>query len=110
MISISVIVPVYNVEPYISRCINSIIEQDNGQALLECLVIDDCSPDQSIRIVRSIVDQYKGDILFKIISHSENKGLSVARNSGIEAASGDYITFVDPDDIILEEYSSSEYI
>lgn len=98
MISISVIVPVYNVEPYISRCINSIIEQDNSQALLECLVIDDCSQDQSIRIVRSIVDKYKGDILFKIISHSENKGLSVARNSGIEAASGDYILFVDSDD------------
>ena len=98
MFYISIIVPVYNVEQYISRCVRSIIEQDNGQAILECLVVDDCSPDNSIQIVRSIVNQYNGKIIFKILTHTENRGLSVARNTGIEAARGDYILFVDSDD------------
>ena len=97
MINISIIVPVYNVEQYISRCIRSIIDQDNSHAIIECLFVDDCSPDNSIQIVRSIVDQYNGNIYFKILIHTENKGLSVARNTGIEAAKGDYILFVDPD-------------
>lgn len=98
MISISIVIPVYNVEQYISRCVRSIIDQDNCHAILECIVVDDCSPDNSIQIVRSIVDQYNGSILFAILTHTENKGLSVARNTGIEAAKGDYILFVDSDD------------
>lgn len=98
MISISIIIPVYNVEQYISRCVRSIIDQDNSLAIIECLFVDDCSPDNSIQIVRSIVDQYNGNISFKILTHTENKGLSVARNTGIEAAKGDYILFVDSDD------------
>lgn len=98
MINISIIVPVYNVEQYISRCVRSIIDQDNGQAILECLVVDDCSPDNSLKIVHSIVDQYNGNISFILLTHKENRGLSAARNTGIEAATGDYILFVDSDD------------
>ena len=107
MISISVIIPIYNVEQYISRCVKSIIDQDNSHAILECLVVDDCSPDNSIQIVRSIVDQYNGNILFRILTHTENKGLSVARNTGIEAAKGDYILFVDADDWLPKDSISS---
>lgn len=121
MISISIIIPVYNVEKYISRCIRSIIYQDNSQIQLECIVVDDCSSDNSIQIVRSIVGQYNGSIVFKIISHAENKGLSVARNTGIEAARCDYILFVDSDDWlpkdslsrflkILRDYSNIDMI
>jgi glycosyltransferase involved in cell wall biosynthesis len=98
MISISIIIPIYNVEQYISRCVRSIIDQDNSHAIIECLFVDDCSSDNSIQIVHSIVDQYNGNISFRILTHTENKGLSVARNTGIEAAKGDYILFVDPDD------------
>ncbi len=106
MIKISIIVPVYNVEQYISRCVRSIIDQDNGQAILECLVVDDCSPDNSIKIVHSIVDQYNGNISFIILTHTENRGLSAARNTGIEAAKGDYILFVDSDDWLPKDSMS----
>lgn len=121
MISISVIIPVYNVEQYICKCVRSIIDQDNSYVILECLVVDDCSTDNSIQIVRSIVNQYNGNIHFKILTHTENKGLSVARNTGIEVAKGDYILFVDSDDWlpkdsiscffkILQDYPSVDMI
>lgn len=98
MITISIIIPVYKVEQYISRCVQSIIEQENCGAILECLFVDDNTPDNSMTIIHSLVDPYKGTIVFKFLKHERNKGLSAARNTGINAATGDYILFVDSDD------------
>ena len=98
MLSISVIIPVYNVEQYISRCIKSIIDQENCGAFLECIIVDDCTPDNSIQIIHSLTDEYKGNIDFVFLKHSHNKGIAATRNTGIEAAHGDYIFFVDSDD------------
>ena len=98
MISISIIVPVYKVELYVSKCILSIIEQENCGASLECIIVDDGSPDNSMTEIHSIVDQYNGTISFIFLKHEKNKGLSAARNSGIDVAHGDYIMFVDSDD------------
>lgn len=98
MISISIIIPVYKVEEYISKCIQSIINQDDGSASLECIIIDDFSPDNSISIIHSIVDNYQGNISFTFLEHEQNKGLSAARNTGINAIHGDYVLFVDSDD------------
>ena len=91
---ISVIVPVYNVEAYVAKCIESI--QNQSYQHLEIILVDDGSTDDS----GDICDQYAAyDDRIKVI-HQENGGISAARNTGIEAANGDYITFVDSDDYI----------
>jgi glycosyltransferase involved in cell wall biosynthesis len=94
------IVPVYNVEKYVARCFNSIIKQSFTN--IECIFIDDCSPDNSFNILNDLVSKYNGNILFRIIQHERNKGLSGARNSGIKSAEGEYVYFLDSDDEITE--------
>lgn len=95
MEKVSIIIPVYNREKYISRCISSVINQTYKN--LEIIIVDDGSTDDSLNIVRSFDDNR-----LKIIE-SENKGVSNARNIGIQNASGKYIMFVDSDDYILDE-------
>lgn len=103
MLKISVIIPVYKVEKYIRRCLESIIGQENSGYTIECLIIDDASPDNSLIIVKETIANYHGStITFMIIKHEVNKGLSVARNSGIKASTGDFLFFVDSDDELLE--------
>ena len=89
---ISVIVPVYNVAPYLEYSLNSIQQQSYQQ--LEIILVDDGSTDDSSSICKKYLNQ---DLRFKYI-YQENAGLSAARNTGIAAASGEYITFVDSDD------------
>lgn len=94
---ISVIVPVYNVEKYLNKCIDSILEQTFTD--FELILIDDGSPDQC----GMICDAYAaGDSRVKVI-HQNNKGLSGARNTGIDQMKGDYVTFIDSDDYIHPE-------
>lgn len=89
---ISVIVPVYKVEPYLRRCVDSILSQTYTN--LEIILVDDGSPDKC----PAICDEYaKTDKRVKVI-HKENGGLSDARNVGMAAASGEYLIFVDSDD------------
>lgn len=97
MLKISVIVPVYNVEKYLNRCVDSIINQNYSN--LEIILVDDGSTDNS----PYICDDYENkDERIKVI-HKKNGGLSSARNKGLEIASGDYISFVDSDDWIAED-------
>ncbi len=91
---ISVIVPVYNVERYLSACIDSIINQSYDA--LEIIVVDDGSTDNSGEICRRYADSDKRVFLKK----QKNGGLSAARNAGLELASGEFIAFVDSDDIL----------
>lgn len=94
---ISVIIPVYNVEKYLHRCLDSVIAQTYRN--LEIICIDDGSVDESGKIC----DQYAvRDARIKVI-HQENQGVSAARNRGLDAAEGEYIAFVDSDDYILED-------
>lgn len=96
-ILISVIVPIYNVEQFLSKCIQSIINQSYSR--LEIILVDDGSTDDSPQIC----DEFKEkDKRIKVI-HKKNGGLSDARNVGIEVASGEYIGFVDSDDYIKED-------
>ena len=91
---VSVIIPAYNIEDYIGRCLDSIISQTYKN--LEIIVVDDGSRDYT----GEILDNYaKKDRRIKVI-HKENGGVSSARNKGIEAAEGDYIGFIDGDDLI----------
>lgn len=99
---ISIIIPVYKVEEYIERCIQSVISQDY-QGDLECLLIDDCTPDNSCAVIEDILDKYDGPIKFRLLHHEKNRGLSAARNTGIDNAQGDYIYFLDSDDYISSD-------
>ena len=94
---ISIIVPIYNVEKYLPKCIESILNQTFKE--FELILVDDGSPDNS----GSICDEYsKKDERIKVI-HKENGGVSSARNVGLGSALGEYIGFVDPDDYINED-------
>ena len=94
---ISVIVPVYRVEPYLARCLDSILGQSYES--LEVIAVDDGSPDRS----GEILDAYAArDGRLRVI-HQENGGLSAARNAGLDLATGEYIGFVDSDDYILPQ-------
>lgn len=100
---ISVIIPVYNVEKYLSRCIDSIIQQTYSN--IEIILVNDGSTDSSGRIC----DFYKEkDQRIKVI-HKKNGGLSDARNKGIEIASGSYIVFIDSDDYVKDSYLMKMY-
>lgn len=98
---VSIIVPVYNVEDYIERCFESVTNQ--AYENIECIFVDDCSPDNSKDILEELITKYRGGIDFKVLSHKTNRGLSVARNTGIENALGDYIYFLDSDDVIAHD-------
>lgn len=91
---ISVIVPVYNCEPYVERCIRSIIAQTYTD--LEIICINDGSTDASGRILEKLAGE---DDRIKVV-HQKNAGVSAARNAGLDTASGDFVTFVDSDDAI----------
>ena len=99
---VSVIIPVYNVSPYIEECLNSVIRQTYTP--LEVIVVDDCCTDDSMAKVNAIVDNYHGEILFSLLHHERNRGLSAARNSGLDVATGTYISFIDSDDYILPTF------
>lgn len=96
---ISIVIPVYNVEPYIEDCLKSVAAQTyNGD--IECIIVNDCTPDNSCVIIERFKKEYNGNIDFKLLHHTKNRGLSAARNTGIDAATGDYIYFLDSDDEI----------
>lgn len=97
MLKLSVIIPVYNVEQYIDKCIQSLL----GQTLkdIEFIFVDDCSPDNSVTII-----QKYNDPRIKIIRHTINKYTAEARNTGIKNATGEYIAFIDSDDYIEKDF------
>ena len=100
-ISISLIIPVYNVSPYIERCLKSVIKQTYNH--FECIIVDDASPDGSISKCEQMIGAYNGPIQFSILHHQQNRGLSAARNTGTEAATGNYLLYIDSDDIISND-------
>lgn len=99
---VSIIIPVYNVEAYITECLESVARQ-TYRGEMECLIVDDCGTDNSIAVAEKFIQSYHGSIAFRIIHHEHNRGLSAARNTGVEAATGDYVYFLDSDDTIIPE-------
>ncbi len=96
-IRVSVLVPVYKVEAYIERCAVSLFEQT--YPCLEFIFVDDCTPDRSMDVLRETMARYPdraGDV--RIIRHETNMGLAAARKTGVDAATGEYIMFMDSDD------------
>ena len=100
---ISIIVPTYNVEKYIRTCIESILAQTYRN--IEVIIVNDGSTDQSLAVISDLICSHHN---IKVINQ-KNQGLSVARNTGIDAATGKYIAFVDADDKIKPDFVSSLY-
>lgn len=99
---ISIIIPVYNVEPYITDCLQSVMRQ-TYQGSLECIIVDDCGTDKSLAIAEKLIADYEGSIEFRVLHHEHNRGLSAARNTGMDAARGEYVYFLDSDDWISDD-------
>lgn len=95
-ITITVVMPVYNVSPYVERCLLSVMRQT--QPATECLIIDDASTDDSIDKCECLMANYDGPTRFTILRHDHNRGLSAARNTGTDAAACEYIYYLDSDD------------
>lgn len=98
---VSIIIPVYNVAPYIERCLQSVVNQTYTD--LECILVDDCGCDNSMEVAQNFINNYKGDITFSILHHEKNKGQSVARNTALRDAKGEYVYFLDSDDAITSD-------
>lgn len=101
MAKVSVIIPIYNVAPYIERCARSLFEQSLNS--IEYIFIDDCTPDDSVTILQSIIDTYQirleaEEKTVTIVKMPTNSGLTAVRRQGIELASGDYVIHCDSDD------------
>lgn len=94
----SVIVPVYNVEKYLADCLESILSQTYSN--FEVICVEDCSEDNSLQILENYVEK---DNRIKSVRNKQNGGLSFSRNQGIKNAKGDYIVFVDSDDMLVED-------
>ncbi len=114
---LSIIIPVYNVEDFLSVCLDSVVMQSVPMMSYEVIIINDSSPDQSLAVAEKYQAQYPQ---IKIISQ-ENGGIAAARNTGMKAATGDYILLLDSDDFysvdffadlyqVIEEYSSPDLI
>ena len=92
---ISVVMPVYNVEKYLEKAVLSVMKQTMKD--FEIILVDDCSPDKCPEICNRLSQEYPK---IRVIHHQKNKGLSEARNSGMEIARGKYIWFMDSDDYV----------
>ncbi|WP_289054497.1 glycosyltransferase [Carboxylicivirga marina] len=96
---LSIIIPVFNVERYVAKCINSLTSQISEKDMIEIIIIDDGSTDDSLSVIKNM----KLPAYIKLI-HTENNGVGVARNIGIDNSSGEYIWFIDSDDFVEDNF------
>lgn len=97
MKKLSIIIPIYNVEKYIRPCLESIFQQDMEESDFEVILVNDGTKDNSMERISDIIKAHQNIINI----NQKNKGLSIARNNGIKKASGEYILFVDSDDLLM---------
>lgn len=105
---ISVIIPIFHVESFIERCVRSLMEQTMKD--VEFIFVDDCSPDNSVMVLERVLNDYpqrKGQT--RILHHETNRGLPAARNTGLEAAQGEYIFHCDSDDYLERDALEQMY-
>lgn len=97
---ISIVIPIYNVGQYIIKCLDSVFSQTFSN--IEVILVDDCGTDNSMELVREYLSEHHMPQV-RIIVHEKNRGLSAARNTGLENAKGDYVYFLDSDDCITDD-------
>lgn len=99
---VSILVPVYGVEKYIERCAVSLMEQTYED--IEYIFVDDASPDLSVAVLEEVVARYaKRKSMVRVLHHAQNRGLSAARNTAVDAAVGKYMLHVDSDDYLATD-------
>lgn len=103
---ISIVVPVYNVEKYLPRCLDSLLHQE-GNIAYEIICVNDASPDGSRNVLEAFQSQYEDKL--KIIDNPINIGLGASRDRGLQEASGRYVMFVDSDDYVKSDYLRTYY-
>ena len=99
---ISIIIPIFNVEPYIADCVQSVMRQ-TYQGSMECILVDDGCTDDSMGVVMRRIAEYEGPIEFKVLHHDNSRGPSAARNTGMSVAEGGYLFFLDSDDWLSDD-------
>ena len=97
-VELSIIVPVYNSQKYLSQCINSVLAQTHRS--FELILVDDASTDHSGEICDTLAAE---DPRIQVIHHEQNKGLSISREDGFQRSSGEWISFIDNDDYIVPD-------
>lgn len=103
MICLSIIIPVYNVEKYIQECLLSLCNQIEN--IIEVIIVNDGSTDHSAQIIDEFIDNLPSTLKqCFIVIHQKNQGVSHARNNGVQNAKGNYITFIDSDDTVADNY------
>lgn len=98
MYKLSIVLPVYNVEPYIRLCVESIFKQGLSDSEFEVILVNDGTPDNSFGVISDILSQHDNIT----VVNQNNQGVSVARNVGIMRATGKYVLYIDPDDLLVE--------
>lgn len=97
MLRLSIVLPCYNVEKYINRCFTSLYKQNIPETEYELIVVNDCSPDKSMTLVKEFQNNHSNIVK---IDHEVNKGLGASRNTGLKNARGKYVWFIDTDDFV----------
>lgn len=106
---LSIIVPIYKAEQYIKRCVKSLMEQTMQEGI-EFIFVNDCTPDRSMDILYEVIRKYPERVnQIRIVENTQNKGISLTRKIGIEAARGDYIGWCDSDDWVEADMYESLY-
>lgn len=101
MLKVSIIIPAYNAAKFIQRCLLSAISQTYEN--IEYVLVDDCSDDNTVELIKHVFSKSKRYESLVLIEHKKNKGVAVARNTGLQNSSGDYIYFLDSDDELPED-------
>lgn len=104
---VSIIIPVYNVEKFVKTSLLSALAQDFNN--IQYVIVDDCSQDKSMQIVKDVIEHSARKDDIKIVRHEKNSGLSAARNTGLDHSDGKYIYFMDSDDEIIPNCISLHY-
>ena len=102
MKTVSIIIPIFNGEHFIHRCFSNICKQTYEHSAIECIFVNDGSMDNSASLINELISSNTSNIIFRLISHSHNQGVSAARNTGIKEAKNEYLYFMDVDDTITE--------
>ena len=97
-LKLSIVLPIYNVEPYLEKCIRSLEDQDIPKGVYELICVNDGSPDNCLQIIKNLQKEFSNIVLID----QKNQGVSVARNNGLKKTKGKYLMFVDTDDSIEE--------
>lgn len=105
---VSIVVPIYNVEPHIERCMHSLFQQSFDE--IEYILVNDCSPDMSIAIAKEVIKQYpRRERYTRILHNYKNKGVSTSRNFGIDNCHGKYVIQIDSDDYVEKDMIEKMY-